>query len=78
MSHLSVDPQALSDFAARCVEYGDEIDDLSTRLEEARVSSEAFGRIPWVASRINEAYSDHVDQCSDGAFQPRRASVRSD
>jgi uncharacterized protein YukE len=64
LSKFTTDPDALVDFATRCEGYGHNMDTLVTKLQEAQVGRDAFGHIPWVGSRIYDAYDKHVAQCT--------------
>ena len=67
MTGFHVEPDALTAFAERCEGYGQQMDELSTQLQQARVGRDAFGHIPEVGSRIYTAYDQHVDQCTEAA-----------
>ena len=66
MAQFTVHPEALHAFADRADGYGDSLDTLATQVADARVGRDAFGHIPFVGSKIYDAYDEHVDQAEAG------------
>ncbi|MDT0202223.1 hypothetical protein [Nocardioides sp. AE5] len=66
-------PEALTAFADRAEELSESLDGHISRVEGARVGREAFGRMPFIGSRIHTAYDEHVDGTEEGMEQARDA-----
>lgn len=66
-------PDVLLSFAERAESISDSIDGFATRLDNARVARDAFGRMPFIGERIHEAYEEHVDGTKLGVSEAQTA-----
>lgn len=63
---IHIEPDVLEDFARssdrRCGQYGQ----VRQQITQVRVGRESFGKIPWISSKVYNAYDEHVSGCEDG------------
>lgn len=67
------EPDVLLAFTDRAEAIAESIDRLVTRLDEARVDSGAFGRMPFIGEKIYTAYDDHVRDTKQGITEAQSA-----
>jgi hypothetical protein len=73
MTTIKCDPPVLITFAQKAHGLGDQLGNLLSQMNQAKVGHEAFGRIPGIGPRIAKAYDEHVDSCVHGIEQAHTA-----